>query len=314
MRRTLFAFPRESLPYAQAGASERVAESECKRLARDVEHAGLHKDGARWLARAQRAVLAALSDCQEATSSELREQISLLEGAITYGEGKSWGGKLAVGPRVLTTLSAAGKIFRASNRGTWTTSRPRWATARCWLGEELRPVDADEGAAWLVKAWLRAFGPGTAGDLKWWLGSTVATVRRALADVRAVEVAVDSGPAYVLRDDVDTVDPVEPWAGLLPSLDPTTMGWSERGWYLGSHKEQVFDRSGNAGATAWWDGRIVGGWRQHESGEVEVQVLEDIGRDGRAQLDAEAARLTGWLAGTRVRPRFPAPLTQRSPR
>ena len=32
-------------------------------------------------------------------------------------------------------------------------------------------------------AWLRAFGPGTELDLKWWLGSTLTAVRRALADV-----------------------------------------------------------------------------------------------------------------------------------
>ncbi|GIO98338.1 hypothetical protein J14TS5_34240 [Paenibacillus lautus] len=48
--------------------------------------------------------------------SELREQIPLLTGSITHGEGKSWGGKVAVGPRALTTLSAAGQIVRAIKR------------------------------------------------------------------------------------------------------------------------------------------------------------------------------------------------------
>jgi hypothetical protein len=52
MRRTLFVFPRDGLRAAQAGASDRVAESERRRLVRDVEKAGLHKDGARWLAKA----------------------------------------------------------------------------------------------------------------------------------------------------------------------------------------------------------------------------------------------------------------------
>ncbi len=120
MRRTLFVFPREVLAVAQAGASERVAEAERRRLIRDVEKAGLQPDGERWLAEAGEAVLAALADGREATSSELREEIPLLEGSITYGEGKSWGGKLPVGPRVLTTLSAAGRIVRASNVGAWT--------------------------------------------------------------------------------------------------------------------------------------------------------------------------------------------------
>ena len=36
--------------------------------------------------------------------------------------------------------------------------------------------------------------------------------------------------------------------------------------------------------------------------------LEDIGADGRAAVDEEAAGLTRWFAGTRVLPRFPSPL------
>ena len=114
MRRTLFVFPREILPRVQAGASNRVAAAERRRLIRDVEAAGLHKNGARFLSRASKQVLEALSDGREATSSELRADLPVLEGSITYGEGKSWGGRFSIGPRVLTTLSAAGEIVRAT--------------------------------------------------------------------------------------------------------------------------------------------------------------------------------------------------------
>ena len=211
-------------------------------------------------------MLAALSDGREATSSELRDEIPSLEGSIAYGEGKSWGGRLPVGPRVLTTLSAAGRIVRASNDGGWTSSRPRWASMKSWLGEEIAPHPEAEGVAKLVERWLRVFGPGTAADIKWWLGSTVAAVRRALADLHAVEVELDGQAGYLLRDDLEATDPVEPWPALLPPLDPTTMGWFERDWYLGAYKAQLFDTSGNAGPTVWWDGRIVGGWRQSDDG------------------------------------------------
>ncbi len=51
---------------------------------------------------------------------------------------------------------------------------------------------------------------------------------------------------------------------LLPGLDVTTMGWVERDWYLEDLREQVFDNRGNAGPTAWADGRVVGGWRQSD--------------------------------------------------
>jgi hypothetical protein len=310
MRRTLFVFPRETLALAQAGSSRRVAAAERKRLIADVEKAGLYGDGARWLRRASRKVLDALAGGREATSSELREEIPDLRGSITYGEGKSWGGDVPIGPRVLTVLSAAGQIVRASNNGPWYTSRPRWTAVEAWVGEPLPEHGEDAGVSGLVERWLRTFGPGTEADIKWWLGSTVAAVRRALADLGAVEVSLDGQSGYVLPDDLDPTEPAEPWAALLPPLDPTTMGWYERGWYLGPYRDQLFDTAGNAGPTAWWDGRIVGGWRQDEGGEVELQLLEDVGADATSALEAEADRLTAWFAGRRVLPRFPSPLSK----
>jgi hypothetical protein len=310
MRRTLFVFPRGMLPFAQAGASNRVADGERRRLVKEVEAAGLQRDGSRWLSQACEQVLAALAGGREASSSELRDEIASLEGAMTYGEGRSWGGRVPVGPRVLTILSAEGRIVRATNAGRWHVSRPRWASMASWLGEPIEVLPPEEGVAGLVRAWLRAFGPGTVADLQWWLGSTASAVRRALGDVKATEVDLDGQTGFVLPDDLEPTEPVPPWAALLPPLDPTTMGWTEREWYLGPHKAELFDTSGNAGPTIWWDGRIVGGWRQRQGGEVEVQLLEDVGAAGLQAITDEAERLTVWFEGRRVLPRFPSPLSK----
>jgi hypothetical protein len=311
MRRTLFVFPRETLPFAQAGASMRVAGFERRRLIKDVEQAGLHRDGARWLGRASKQVLAALAGGHEASFAELRDELKAMQGRIEYGKDKSWGGLMPVGPRVLTILSAEGRIVRATNDGRWTASRPRWTAMDAWLGEPLDAPPEADGVKGLVERWLRAFGPGTEGDVKWWLGSTLTAVRRALAELGAVAVELDGGATgYLLPDDVEPTEPVAPWAALLPPLDPTTMGWKERDWYLGPHRAQLFDAAGNAGPTLWWDGRIVGGWLQRESGEVVLQLLEDVGAEGVAALEREAARLTDWFAGVRVLPRFPSPLAK----
>lgn len=310
MRRTLFVVPREQLGVVQAAASDRVAAAERRRLVKDVEAAGLHRDGQRWLRRAERQVVDALAEGREATASELREELSCLRGSITHGEGRSWGGETPIGPRVLTVLSASGQAVRASNDGDWTASRPRWAATRGWLGEPIRRVPRDEAMATLVTEWLQAFGPGTEEDIKWWLGSTLRDVRAALHRIAAVAVDLDGDPGWVLPHDVDEVDLAEPWAALLPPLDPTTMGWKHRDWYLGPHRDLLFDTSGNAGSTAWSDGRIVGGWRQDEDGAVELQLLEDVGREAADRLGAEADRLASWLGGRRVVPRFPSPLSK----
>ncbi|MGW6374539.1 winged helix DNA-binding domain-containing protein [Rhodococcus sp. NPDC055112] len=310
MRRTLFVFPSESLPFVQAGASNRVADTERRRLIREVEKAGLFEDGAGWLGAAGDAVLDELEGSAPMAYTALRDQIPLLQGSMTYGEGRSWGGQVSVGPRVLTVLSAEGRIVRATNDGPWRASRNRWATSESWLGMPIDRRTEAEGAAWLIEAWLRAFGPGTEADLKWWLGSTVSIVRKALSELDVVTVDLEGQTGYLMTNDQEHDDPVEPWAALLPALDPTTMGWRDRDWYLGPHKDLLFDTSGNAGPTAWWDGRIVGGWWQDEDGRVVVHLLEDVGAEARHAFDDEAEKLSAWLDGHKVLPRFPSPLAK----
>ena len=310
MRRTLFVFPLDVLPAAQAGASARVAAAESGRLVRELERSGVKDDAAAWLEQARAAVLEALRDGRELSSTQLRDELPLLEGGIPYGAGRSWAGTAPLAPRVLTILAAEGRVVRASNDGAWTASRPLWATTESWLGRPITPLSTQEGVAALARDWLHAYGPGTVEDLTWWLGGTKASVRRALHEIGAVEVDLDGRTGHLLPDDVEPLTPVEPWGALLPELDPTTMGWKERDWYLGSHRAQIFDSAGNGGATAWWDGRIVGGWAQDPDGLVVLQLLEDLGADARATLEAEAARLTDWLGGTRVVGRFPSPLSK----
>lgn len=309
MRRTLFAVDRDLLPIVQAASSDKVAGAERRRLQKEVREAGFVEDAERWFDDVTAAAVAGLAD-GPLTAAQLRERDPVLEGSIAYGHGKSWAGSFPVVSRVMTYLQAAGTIVRAGNLGSWVSSRPTWALAADWLGEPIPSVPEDAARAELVRRWLRRFGPGTTLDLTWWLGSTLTAVRQALRDVGAVEVTLDrGGSGWVLPDDTEPVGPVEPWVALLPALDPTTMGWTERDWYLGPYRAQVFDTAGNGGATIWVDGRIVGGWSTKD-GAVDLVLLEDVGRDARAALDAEADRLTAWLAGTPVMPRFPAPLVR----
>jgi hypothetical protein len=147
-------------------------------------------------------------------------------------------------------------------------------------------------------------------DLKWWTGWTVGLLKRALAQLQTVEVQLGSGEVgLVLAGDEEPATAPEPWAALLPALDPAPMGWKSREWYLGEHREPLFDRSGNVGPTVWWEGRIVGAWAQRkDGGEIVVRLLEDVGADAAAAIEAEAERLRAWLGDLRVTPRFRTPL------
>jgi Winged helix DNA-binding domain len=310
MRRTLWVVRADDLAMIQPGASDRVADNERRRLAADAEKAGIAADGQLWLDHACSAVLRYLAEHGAASATALRKALPELAGSYDYAPGKRWGGETPLAPRLLTVLSVRGDIVRGLNDGAWTVSRPRWTSVADWLGNIPEVMPADKARAELVRIWLRAFGPGTIADVKWWFGTTLAVARQALRDVDAVEVDVAGSPGFVLPDDLDPELEVEPWCALLPALDVTTMGWFDRDWYLGDHRGQLFDRSGNAGPTAWWNGRVVGGWIQDADGRVRLQLLEDPGRDGRNALSRRAAELTDWLGGVRISPRFPSTLSK----
>jgi hypothetical protein len=314
MRRTMFVEPVELVPVIHAACARDNAAQQRRATIQMIAGAGLATDPERWLAELESETLRALEARGEATATELAADVAGLREQIPFGEGKRWAGTLGMSTRVLFGLAAAGRIVRARPRGSWISSQYRWTTMEAWLPGPLVELPTAAARDELVRRWLRGFGPGTVRDLKWWTGWTVAEVRRSLAEIGAVEVELEDGRGYVLPDDVASDGPVAsseagaPWITLLPTLDPTVMGWADRDWYLGGHRAALFDTNGNAGPTIWSDGRVVGGWGQRPDGEIAIRLLEDIGSEAAAAVDAQADRLSRWLGPVRITPRFRTPL------
>ena len=83
------------------------------------------------------------------------------------------------------------------------------------------------------------------------------------------------------------------------------MGWRGRAFLVDAGTAAVlYDRAGNGLPTAWWDGRIVGGWAQRPDGSVLVQPRIDLPRTAVAALEDQADQLTGWLDGQVLRSAF----------
>jgi hypothetical protein len=311
MRRTLWVVPRELLPVVLAACTRAVAARERRRLEGFVRDSGISTRPAAWLARAGKAALAAVEARGEAFTTDIAGDVPMLAERLRLGAGSRFETTQSAAARVLPQLAMEGRLVRGRPRGTWINGQYRWIPASAWLGgpvEELEPAAAQ---AELLRRWLAAFGPATETDLRWWTGWTAREARGALAVVPHEAVDVDGATGLVLADDGAPVEPPEPWAALLPTLDPTTMGWKERDWYLGPHAELLFDRNGNAGPTVWWEGRVVGGWSQRRDGEIAFRLLEDVGADALAAIEAEAARLAAWLGDVRFSPGFLPPF-QRS--
>lgn len=172
----------------------------------------------------------------------------------------------------------------------------------------------------LATLWLARFGPGTERDLSWWAGWTLGDTRAALAACGAVPMDTPSGQAWALPSAADVLgggvdrerdagmgspSDDEPWVALLPGLDPSVMGWKERGFYLAPGGEAAWDSDGNAGPTVWMDGQVVGAWGQTKGGEIRLRLFVDVPADRRRQIEARAAQVRDWLGETRISWRFP---------
>jgi hypothetical protein len=300
MRRTVFVVPVGLMPVVQAACTDQIAERMRRDLARRVEESGIAADGAGWLKEVGEATVSALAARGRATGAELARDEPRLRAQIVYAADKSYGGPVNVTTRLLTLLSAEGLIVRGRPRGGWTSSQFTWSVAP----DQPRPPAAAARAE-LARRWLHAFGPAPRADLQWWAGWTAGQVKQALDQLEIAEVDLDGTAGVMLAADEDAPPAAEPWAALLPALDPTAMGWRDRAWYVGEHAPALFDRSGNIGPTAWWNGRIVGGWAQRKDGEIAVRLLEDAGAEASAAIAAEAQLLREWIGAAPKTPKNP---------
>jgi hypothetical protein len=306
MRRTMFVLPVELAPVLQAACATAVAAQQRRRYAQLLAKGG--GGDAAWLRKVEDATARALAVRGEATGAQLAADEPLLRTQVQMAEGKAYAAKQNITSWVLLLLAAEGRIVRGRPLGSWTSTQWRWSPVEAWLPDGIEEWPTPDARAELVRRWLAAFGPGTPADLRWWTGWTAAHVKQALTAVEAVEVNLGDTTGLVLPEDLEPVAEPAPWVALLPALDPTPMGWSERSWYLGPHAPALFDRSGNIGPTVWCDGRIIGGWAQRTGGEVVYRLLEDVGEQAAREVAVVADRLAGWLGPVRVTPRFRTPL------
>jgi len=322
MRRTMFVVRRETVPVVHAAAALAVARRLRTRLLKELATLPTDPpvdDAEAFLAAVEAQVHDALASQGPLDGASLSRAAPLLRTAFLPTTDKTWDVRRTLTSPLLSLLSAEGEVVRGEPRGSWSSNRHVWSPVEDWFPEGVPARDEAGARVELARAWLDVFGPATVKDLAWWAGWSLRDARAALAGLDVVHVEVETGtpddpapqPGVMLAGtDLPGAaeSPLEGSVALLPSLDPTTMGWTERGWYLGPHKAAIFDTIGNAGATVWWKGRIVGAWAVRPGGEPAFRLLEDVGADAERAVAAEAERLASLLGGDGVTASFPTPL------
>lgn len=309
MRRTLWVATAGRARQIHAAATRDLVAPERRRTGGLLAAAGIAEPEA-WLEIAEAAVLADLRAHGPSTAREVGERVEVARHPLQLAPGKSYGATQSAHTRVLTLLGFTGALVRTRPVGGWTTATYRYAATEDWLPGGLDGLDPDAAARDLAEQWVRAFGPATTADLAWWTGWPLRRTRAALQACGARQVALQDGPGWLAADDPGP-PATEPWVAVLPSLDPTTMGWKARDWYLPDTAAAAFDRNGNAGPTLWVDGRVVGAWAQAPDGELRTHFFERVAAPRRAELAERLRTVADIIGETRFSVRFPG-LIQRA--
>ena len=235
----------------------------------------------------------------------------MLATKLRLGAGTRWESQVSAAARILPLLAADGALVRGRPRTSWANGQYRWVPAATWLVRQAGARRRADGAGGAPAALARRLRPGDRDrhplvDGLDGEGDATGARHRAARGGRARRrdgrragrrSRDDEGAAPVGRAAPDARfhdDGLEA-ARLVPRAARTLA---------------VRLRSGNAGPTVWWDGRVVGGWSQRADGEIVFRLLEDVGSDAIRVVEAEAERLRAWLGDTRLKPSF-LPLFQR---
>jgi hypothetical protein len=306
MRRTLWIARPEVVRWMHAACTRKQAAVEHRRTAKFLTEAGVDDPDA-WIAAARKQVLDVLHELGPMTTRRLGEELPELRVPIGLAPGKSYAATISAHTRIPLLLGFEGALVRTRPAGSWVSGAYVWDAMDTWMPGGVGDLTDEEGAVPLADAYLRRFGPVSQLDLQWWTGWTVALTKKALAGAGAEPVELEDGPGWVAPGDTESADdePAPPWVALLPSLDPTTMGWKDRAWYLDPACAEAFDSVGNAGATIWADGRVVGAWALGADGAFRSHYFLPVSDDTRGAVEHEAERLRALVGETRFSVRFP---------
>jgi Winged helix DNA-binding domain len=212
------------------------------------------------------------------------------------------GGKAAL-QMTVALLGRTGRIVRSEVRGSWRSDNYAYARWQDWLGGPLQKLEPDAGRVEVARRYLRAVGPATTDDLKWWSGWTKREAAAAIAALgeELVAVSLDGGAAWVAAGELDRLTGTDPDEGrgvrLLPVWDAYFMAYATSP--AGRERQvakadygRVYDKSGNGTSTVTVDGVAAGVWElDPDAGSATVAPFGKALAGRWDDLEAQVARL-----------------------
>ena len=215
--------------------------------------------------------------------------------AMTTNAG--WMGSMKNWPLAFGWAAAEGRVCYGPGEG----GRITFVSLRDWCG--WREVDPAEGGVFVLRKFLRAYGPSTQQEFSRWFACAPAITRTLfdrLSDDLA-EVQVEGERRWIL--DADRTAPAEPApeaVHLLPQYDVFTVGSHPRTRLVERHSELARVTPGTVAplAVVLIGGRATGVWERKPKGKrllVRADPRQTLNRTQRVALEAQATRVAAIL-------------------
>jgi uncharacterized protein YcaQ len=174
----------------------------------------------------------------------------------------------------------------------------QWVTRKKQLSEI-------ESQKFLLRRYLRAYGPAAAADFSRWSGISMKESGPLWSLLRDElrEVSIHDRKFWVMLEDYDALAGAqlsEPVLRLLPGFDPYLLAHVEKGHLIDKALyKRVYRNQGWISPVLLFNGRVIGIWSISKKGRessVEVELFEKASKPLRAMIDQEVAGLSTFLA------------------
>jgi hypothetical protein len=220
-----------------------------------------------------------------------------LVAAVTPRVGKALAGRLrASWGDLLKPVARRGLLCSGPSRGQNVT----FIRPERWLAGWREPPGRAEARAELLRRFLAAYGPATAGDFERWFGTT----RRLKEPWQALDgdLAEVEPQTFVLDADHGSLKAARAWRGtrLLPGFDPYVLYPLSARPVPPASRDRVYRTAGWVSPTVIERGRVVGVWEPRRRGRavtVRVAPFAKLAERTRTAVSREAAAVAAHLGG-----------------
>jgi Winged helix DNA-binding domain len=169
-----------------------------------------------------------------------------------------------------------------------------------WLPKQ-KSIDSESAQRFLLRAYLRAYGPATARDFAFWSGISAKEVTAVWKSIEGEfsEVELEDRKAYILREDDAALRKSalkSPNLRLLANFDVFLLAHAEKSHMVHDrHYKKIYRNQGWISPVILLDGKVIGTWSQKVTGKMRAIALhpfEKLPKSLGNQIESEIQRIT----------------------